>query len=278
MAKKEKLSKAKGGARWTVLGAGSILPRRGYGCSGYALEPTPGGPVTLFDCGPGTLRSMAEAGLELSALTRIVISHFHLDHCLDLFALGFARTNPAFDAPPLELIGPVGLQHYIEGAAAALGNSPARGFLGVRFLEVEPSGKIASREFEDYKLSTVATYHTLQALAWRADLAGGGSVTYSGDTGEEPMVGTLAQKSGFFFCECSFPEELGQPNHLTPAGAGRLAAHADCATLVLTHFYPSCDPERARVEAAKFFKGEILLAQDRSVFELAGDRTGEGCS
>lgn len=253
---------------WTVLGAGSIIPRQGYGCAGYALRLVPDGPVTLFDCGPGTLRSLAEAGMHLEDVQRIVISHFHLDHCLDLFALGFARTNPSFEAPSLELIGPSGLKRFVEKAASALGNSPARGFDGVKFLEVEPAGKTASREFDDYKLSTVATYHTRQALAWRVDIPSGGSVTYSGDSGEEPTVGGLAKDCEAFVCECSFPEEHAQPNHLTPAGAGRLAAHARCERLILTHFYPSMDPERAKREAAEFFEGKIELAHDRAVFEL----------
>ena len=257
-----------GPAIWTVLGAGSILPRQGYGCAGYALRPAPDAGVTLFDCGPGTLRSLAEAGMELAEVERIVLSHFHIDHCLDLFALGFARTNPAFDAPPLELIGPAGLKRFVEKAGAALGNSPARGFDGVKFLEVEPAGKTASREFEAYRLSTVATYHTRQALAWRADLPDGRSVTFSGDTGEEPSVGTLAKETSLFACECSFPSELGQPNHLTPEGAARLAAHAGCERLLLTHFYPSMDPERARRDAAAVFDGEILLAKDRASFEV----------
>jgi ribonuclease BN (tRNA processing enzyme) len=257
-----------GPGTWTVLGAGSILPRKGYGCAGYALRPSPGAGLTLFDCGPGTLRSLAEADLRLEDVRRIVLSHFHLDHCLDLFALGFARTNPDFEAPPLELIGPAGLRRFVEKAAAALGSSPARGFHGVRFLEVEPAGKTASREFDEFRLSTVATYHTRQALAWRADLPGGGSVTFSGDTGEEPTVGALAKECEAFVCECSFPEERAQPNHLTPAGAARLAEHARCQRLILTHFYPSMDPERARSEAAEYFGGTIELAYDRAVFQL----------
>ena len=45
-------------AELVVLGAGSILPRAGYGCAGYALRPTPDGALTLFDCGPGSLRAL----------------------------------------------------------------------------------------------------------------------------------------------------------------------------------------------------------------------------
>ena len=96
-------------AEWTVLGAGSILPRAGYGCAGHALRSTPGGRVTLFDCGPGTIRALASAGIGLGEVERVAISHFHPDHWLDLLALAFARRNPASQpAPRLELVGPRG--------------------------------------------------------------------------------------------------------------------------------------------------------------------------
>ena len=62
------------GATLAVLGAGSILPRVGYGCSGYALRPAPGAPVTLLDCGPGSIRALAGVGVELGEVERVVLS------------------------------------------------------------------------------------------------------------------------------------------------------------------------------------------------------------
>jgi len=245
---------------WVVLGAGSILQRPAHGCAGYALVEA-SGELTLFDCGPGTLRSLVAAGLELEALKRVVVTHFHLDHVLDLFALGYARRNPDFEALPLELVGPTGLQNFVERVGRALGGVE-RGFDGVHYLEVSPGERVASKEFEEYGLSTIDTHHCLNSLAWRVDLPGGGSVCYSGDSGEEPNLAELAQGVGIFCCECSFPSEKAQPNHLDPAGAGRLATRAGCELLLLTHFYPAMDPERARREAARYFDGPIELARD----------------
>ena len=262
------------GGIWTVLGDGSILPRKGYGCSGYALQLGDEPAVTLFDCGPGTLRALAECDLALADVKRVVISHFHADHCLDLFALGFARSNPSFEAPELELIGPAGLQEFVATVGAALGGAPARGFEGVRFIEVEPGEKVASREFPEFELSTVATHHTRKSLAWRIDLEGGASLTYSGDSGEEKAVAELARATSLFVCECSFPTEKSQPNHLTPAGAAGLAAHADAEALLLTHFYPEMDPERAAEEAARVYSGPIEIARDGSSHRFPVQRTG----
>ena len=74
----------------------------------------------------------------------------------------------------------------------------------------------------------------------------------------------LARGVELFCCECSFPEEHSQPNHLNPAGAARLAAHAGCERLLLTHFYPSMEPERAKLEAAAIYRGTIEIARDGS--------------
>ena len=261
---------------WVVLGAGTILPQRGLGCAGYALDLGPERGLTLFDCGPGTLRSLAERGLALERVERIVVSHFHTDHVLDLLALAFARKNPDLEAWPLELVGPVGLQAFLERVGRALGGVE-RGFDGVRYLEVDPGSGIVSREFEHYRLSTVDTHHMRPALAWRADLAGGGSVCFSGDSGEVVSVARLAEGVELFCCECSFPEERAQPNHLHPEGAARLAAHAGASRLLLTHFYPSMDPKRARRDAARLFDGTIEVARDGSRHPL-GVQEGESAT
>jgi ribonuclease BN (tRNA processing enzyme) len=255
-------------ATWTVLGAGTILPRVGYGSAGYALRAGPGGGVTLFDCGPGTIRALAPAGIGLREVRRVVISHFHLDHCLDLFALAFARHNPAFRSPPpLEIVGPAGLAELLDRGEGTLGrwaHAP-----GAEVTEVELGrGKRGEIERDGLHLSCVATGHTKEALAWRADLASGVSVAYSGDTGENTAVADLARDAELFTVECSFPDGAPVPKHLTPSSAARLADRAQCRRLLLTHFYPDVEPEAARAVAARTFRGAIELARDGSVHEL----------
>jgi ribonuclease BN (tRNA processing enzyme) len=253
-------------ATWTVLGAGSILPRARYGCAGYALRPAPGAKVTLFDCGPGTIRALGAAGIGLAEVERVVVSHFHPDHCLDLFALAFARHNPAFQpAPPIELVGPRGLARLLERGAEALGAS-VRDPRATLVELAQPRG--ARLEREGLTLSALPTEHTAEALAWRCELAPGGSVAYSGDSGEVPALSEIARGVDLFVCECSFPEERAIPQHLSPESAGRVAARAGCRRLVLTHFYPSLAPEDARAGAGRHFSGPIELARDGSVHPI----------
>jgi ribonuclease BN (tRNA processing enzyme) len=217
--------------------------------------------VTLFDCGPGTLRALAAAGIGLGEVRRIVISHFHPDHCLDLAAVAFARRNPCFAPGPLELVGPRGLVEWLEGLASALGRWAC--FEGVAVREAAP-GDVLAAGADPTRLSCAATGHTPEALAWRADLGEGGSVVYSGDSGECDALAELAAGADLFVCECSFPEDQAVEAHLTPRGAGRLARRAGCRRLLLTHFYPTLEPAVAVREAGAVFDGAVCAARDGS--------------
>lgn len=258
-------------ARLTVLGAGSILPRVGYGCAGYALRPGPGAAVTLLDCGPGTIRNLAGAGIALEEVTRVVLSHYHLDHCLDLFALAFARHNPALGTVgEIELVGPPGLRARLEGAPALLGHWAA--MPRARITETEPG---AALERDGLRLRSVANGHTSESVSWRVeDPAAGWALVYTGDTPEDARVARLAAGADLFLAECSFPEEEAVSNHLTPGGAARLAHAAGVGRLVLTHFYPSMDPEVARARAGATYPGPIELARDGAAYELGEERPG----
>lgn len=257
-------------AIWTVLGAGSVLPRAGFGCSGYALSDTDDPAVTLFDCGPGTLRSLGNSGIALARVERVVVSHFHPDHCLDLLALAFARRNPSFrGAEELELVGPQGLADFLRLAGELYGSRGYTRFESARVREVDPAVSDAI-DVRRFRLRWTATGHTPEAVAWRAELPDGRSVTYSGDSGEDARVAALARGSSLFVCECSFPDDRAVARHLTPTSAGRLALAAGCERLLLTHFYPSMDPERAREVAAQVFRGPIEIARDGSRHTLDG--------
>jgi len=248
-------------ARWIVLGAGSILPRAGHGCAGYALEREPGAPLTLFDCGPGTLRALGELGFGVETVERVVLSHFHPDHCLDLFALLFARRNPSLDGlADLELVGPVGLAELVSSGQAAFGRwvEPVRTTCVEIEVDDEVCGALTRGPLE---LACVKTGHTPNALAWRADFDGL-SVVFSGDTGEVDAVADLARGVDLFTLECSFPDDAAVPHHLTPSSAGRLARRSGCRRLLLTHFYPGLEPEEARRVAAEVFAGPIDVARD----------------
>jgi len=255
-------------ARLICLGAGSILPRPGFGCAGYVLEPEGAGPVTLLDCGPGSIRALGAAGIALERVRRVVFSHYHLDHCLDVFALAFARHNPAFaPAPPLELWGPPGLARLVGGAPETLGRWARDPDATVREVPCDGAGR-GGFEAGGLAFRCVRNGHTPEAVSWRVELADGTSLAYTGDTGPDPGVGDLARGVDLLLAECSFPDDHATPNHLSPRSAGELARAAAPGRLVLTHFYPSLEPARAAEAVALVWDGPIETARDGSVHRL----------
>ena len=90
-----------------VLGTASQVPTRYRNQNGFFLRWDREG--ILFDPGEGTQRQLLRAGLSVSDITRICVTHFHGDHCLGLpgiiqrralLADGVERTTLALPRKP----------------------------------------------------------------------------------------------------------------------------------------------------------------------------------
>lgn len=93
------------------LGTGSALPS--VDCHFSATVVQHGKQLFLFDCGEGTQVQLLHAGLKMSRLQAICITHLHGDHFFGL--PGLLSTLSLLRHPhPLTLIGPVGLKDFLE--------------------------------------------------------------------------------------------------------------------------------------------------------------------
>jgi ribonuclease BN (tRNA processing enzyme) len=211
------------------------------------------------------VRSLADVGLDLSDIERVVISHFHVDHVLDLHALAFARKNPHLDPArlrPLEVIGPAGLTAFM----AAEGADPEGSSLAATWQraprqslhEVRP-GQMLRRG--DVKLRCSQARHSPEALSWRVE-SGGVSLVFSGDTGECPELVELARGADLLVAECAFGPDEEPELHLNAAAAAHMAREAGVGVLLLTHFYPHVDPVAATRDAEVLFGGPVFAAED----------------
>jgi ribonuclease BN (tRNA processing enzyme) len=119
-------------------------------------------------------------------------------------------------------------------------------------------------------------------------------VVFTGDTGPSANVEKLAQGCDILVAEVGQVEDviaLQEKNgtwqmktqdektswikhmveeHMTPKQVGELAQRAGVKLLILSHLLPSSDPndtyERFKVEASKFYKGEVVVAKDLMKF------------
>ncbi len=239
--------------RVTVLGCSGSFPGPGPGgaCSGYLVDD---GTTRLWlDAGSGTLANL-QRHLALADLDAIVLSHEHPDHWADLegfhnvlrFVL-FRRGFPVY--------APAGLKQHVYGDM-----TPWVTWHDVADGDVAKVGTLV--------LSFSRTDHGQETLAVRVD-ADGASLGYTADTGPGWSISALGPGLDAALCEATVPAVLeGRMQHLSARQAGASAREAGARRLILTHLWPTLDPEQGRVEGSEAFGSAVELAAVDKVFSL----------
>jgi ribonuclease BN (tRNA processing enzyme) len=96
----------------TVIGCGDAFGSGGRFHSCYLLETSKG--RLLLDCGANSPLAMKRAGLTVSAIDAVVISHCHGDHFGGLPFLFLDKMFMECGAGPLEILGPPGIAARTE--------------------------------------------------------------------------------------------------------------------------------------------------------------------
>lgn len=283
-----------------VLGTASQVPTRQRSHNAYLLRFDDYG--ILFDPGEGAQRQLLIAGLSVSAVHRICITHFHGDHCLGLpgiiqrlsldgvehpvpvhypasgepfyarlrHASSFLDRAPVVESP-VEGDGPIATGPFGALYARRLRHSVES--YGYRL--VEPDGR---RMLPD-RLAALGVFGPDVGLLQRSGALGditleqvsevrpGQVVAFVMDTGVCPAAVELAAGADLLVIEATFLEsetELADlSGHLTAAQAGRIAAEAGVRKLVLTHFSQRyTEPWAFADEAAKYYAGDTVVAED----------------
>ena len=245
-----------GELRVTVLGSGTAIPVADRFPAGYLVQSQRAN--VLVDCGPGTLRRLAQTGLDLDAIDAVFLTHYHTDHCADVGPLLFALRSPRYRGrKPLHLFAAPGLQRFLDTLATVWPWTLPRDY-ELRVHELSP-GTFA---FEDLHVAAVPIRHTAQSLGYRFASSSGRSVAFSGDADECEELVDLARDVDVFVCDAAFPDEARVEGHLTPGLAGAHAERARAKALWLTHFYPECDGVDVAAQARATYRGEVVVARD----------------
>ncbi|WP_227996804.1 ribonuclease Z [Nocardia australiensis] len=143
-----------------VLGTASQVPTKQRNHNGYLLRWGEEG--LLFDPGEGTQRQMSHAGVSVTGITRIAVTHFHGDHCLGLPGV-IQRINLDRVAHPVDVYYPASGAHYFD----RLSNATAFH----RTVELRPHPIAASGPLDSpgasFELTAIELSHPVEAFGYR---------------------------------------------------------------------------------------------------------------
>ena len=142
----------------TFLGTSSMVPTKERNQTAVFLSY--GSDGILFDCGEGTQRQFKIAGISLTKVTKILISHWHGDHVLGL--PGLMQTLSSMDyAGRLEIYGPSGTKKHMEKMFEAFVFDKRLDFV---VKEVKSGVFFENNEFQ---LETRQLEHGIETLGYR---------------------------------------------------------------------------------------------------------------
>jgi ribonuclease BN (tRNA processing enzyme) len=250
--------------RVTVLGSCGGWPEAGRAATGFLVEHD--GFTVALDLGTGTLANL-QRHVPQERLDAVIVTHQHLDHCLDLYPLVVARVFHPEPVDRLPLYAPPGVFERI----AALEDEEGVEEMRTKVFDVRPVDPGASFEAGPFRVSTRLLPHAVPNAGVRL-AADGRAVAYTGDTGPSEEIEALARDADLLVAEASWLRADAEPEpvHLTAGQAAGHAAAAGAGRLLLTHFWPGTDRDASRAQAAEAFPGELLMAEEGLTVEVAG--------
>jgi len=244
------------GLRLTLLpiGVGNACPAPGEAQSGFLVRG--GDAAVMVDMGSGVLTRLRQE-MAPEALTHVVVTHLHPDHCVDLMGLEVHMVwGPGAGSPPLPVIGPPGLRERLIAFSGASGFDTA--FTWSAF--APDAGEVALEDGLVMRHREVPHLPPTNAVRFERD---GAAVCLGADCAYGDALPELAAGCDVLVCEATFgagPGVAGVP-HMTAVEAGRIAARAGVGRLLLTHLDPARDAEATLAHARAEFSGPVGLAR-----------------
>ncbi|MDR5696470.1 MAG: MBL fold metallo-hydrolase [Armatimonadota bacterium] len=243
------------------MGRSGGYARAGEACSGYLVED--GGRRILLDLGNGVLSRLLER-LDVYALDGLVLSHMHPDHVADFPSLRVALewSHPSGSwGGHLPVMAGQDAPAYLAGYA---GDDAMRCF---DILRIRPGTAV---DFCGFRLRFARASHPVPTYAVRIE-SGGCALVYTADTGPSDDVVCLAEGADLLLAEATLTDAYehlaASVGHLTGSMAGEMAARAGVGRLLLTHFFPTSDPQESARQAQKAF-GDVACAEERRTYEV----------
>ena len=245
----------------TIVGCSGSFPGPDSPASCYLVEHE--GTRILLDLGNGSLGALQKY-TDIYAIAAVLLSHLHVDHCIDLCSYYVARKySPDGPAARIPVFGPKGTSDRMADAYGL----PKKPGMHDEFNFVRHVHDATS--IGPFEVRTARMAHPVETYAMRVT-AGGRTLVFSADTGPNPALVDLSRGADLALYEASFAQRPDNPTglHLTGAQAAEHANAAGVDRLVLTHLVAWNDNEQVRADAEAVYDGELQVAKPGLSFEI----------
>jgi len=231
-----------------LLGTGGAIPTptRAPSASWITLDDR----SFLLDPGPGALSRLVKpphGPNSLDAVTAVLLTHLHPDHCADLVPLLFAlRLRISTSEAPLQIIGPRGLAGYLAKLHELYGEWTEPRLRPVIVIELEPGDRL-SPSSDTGGIWAVTSIDTDPSV-----------ICFSSAHFEDRFS---AWNLGFRFTDL-------QGHTLVCSGDSGPCRAAEPASVVLTHLDPLIDRLDAAALVREQWQGEVVAARDDDRFTV----------
>jgi ribonuclease BN (tRNA processing enzyme) len=235
----------------TVLGCCGSYAGPGGACSGYLVR---GADTTLWlDAGSGTLANL-QRHVALDRVDGVVLSHGHPDHWSDVEGFRVALTY-VLRREGVPVLAPAGVRRLLS-------EDPGTAF---DWREVADGDRV---ELGGLRLAFSRTEHPPETVAVRVD-GEGRALAYSADTGPGWSFDALGDGIDLALCEAThLREDEGSGVHLSARQAATMARRCRVGRLVLTHLWPTVDPDESRQEASAAYGAPVELARMHAEYQV----------
>lgn len=247
----------------TVLGCSGSYTGPGRACSGYLFRADRF--QLLVDCGNGSSANLQRI-TRPEDLDAILITHRHVDHCIDLIGMFYALRFHPSGPQPIDLYA---APEVVDTLTGLLSHDSALSFREV-FRVTEVAGG-DTFEVGPMRVELADAVHPVPTVSAAVE-AHGQRIVYSSDSAGGDELIELARGCDLFLCEATWQgdgSDVPAGMHMTAAEAGATATAAEVRRLVLTHVLGSLDRNRSLAEAQTTYDGDLALADDLRSWLLA---------
>jgi len=217
----------------------------------------------LFDCGNGVISNL---GREVAPqdLDAVFITHGHIDHFADIYALHSAlRFGPDGKGYRVDLYAPAGLFDKLSSLLAGQGAFDLTRTFVPHTLSEDTRVRIGGLLVTPQRVEHIEPTYALVAEE------GGVRMCYTADTRDGDQVRRAADSSDLVLAEATMPMEYEhRARHMSAREAGEMARAAGAGRLVLTHLWPTMDRAEAAEIASASFGDDVCVADEMDTFDI----------